>query len=130
MKSILRVVVLTALCFSALSAIGQKVDLSQPLTDVKGTALTENGPDGKPKSIQLWEICINALEAVSPGTQQLSGIKKFEQDELARRIYKNREKSTAFTTDELKTIKEAIGNSFPPVIVGATWRLLDPSLNN
>lgn len=122
-----RILLMTAIILFAKAALAQKpVDFTQTLSNIEGTKLTETGPDGKVQPIELWEVAVNALETGLPDDRSLTGVRKFELDQLARRVYKC--KSCVLTSDELKTVKDRIGEIYPPLMVGAAWRALDPSL--
>jgi len=125
MKSIARIIAMITLMISFCAATAQNktIDFTQQLVNAAGVGLTESGKDGKIQPIELWEIAINALETASPSDAQLPGVKKFEMDELARKIYKS--KKADLSADEIKMLKDRIGQQYPPLIVGASWRLLD-----
>lgn len=121
-----RIVMMTAMILLAKAAFAQApIDFTQNLTNLEGVKLSDAGPDGKMKPIELWEVAVNALETGTAEDRNLTGVKKFELDQLARRIYKC--KSCVLAPDELKTIKDRIGELYPPMMVGAAWRVLDPS---
>ena len=51
-----------------------------------------------------------------------SGIDKVKKYELAKRIYANDE--VDLNEDEIKLIKEAVGNNFAPIVVGQIFEYL------
>lgn len=105
-------------------AAAQPIDFTQLLT----------GPDEKPLPSQdpkkagttLLDVSVLALEAQFDDEKGLPDMEKFKLDELARKIY--REKMVALPVEDITLIKKRIGKAYGPMIVGAAWRLLDPSV--
>jgi len=52
-----------------------------------------------------------------------TGMKKMEKEELARKIYQN--DSVDLTIEQVKLIKDRIGEMYAPIVVGQCWRLLE-----
>lgn len=126
MNRLTRIIAITTLFFGAYAIHAQTaIDFTQQLVNARDIPITEPGADNKPEPVLLWQVAINALEAPQQSNMSLPGVKKFEMDQLARKIFVNKSKC-ALTPDELKTVKDAIGESYQPIIVGAAWRLLEP----
>lgn len=127
MKQLARIAafIIVMMSFCMATAQTKPIDFTQQLTNAANVPIIEPGTDGKSQPMQLWEVAVNALEANTTADAALPGLKKFELDQLARKIYKN--KSCVLTADELKTIKERIGQDYGPMIVGAAWSLLGGS---
>lgn len=111
-------------CFAfSLSAQVEKVDFSQPLLAVNGKPITD--PETK-KPMTLMDAAIDALEGVTPDDAREPGLEKFKRDELARKIFGQKE--VALDLDDRTLIRDRIGKVFAPNVVGAAWRILDPTL--
>lgn len=90
------------------------------------------GLDGKPlagadkdKPLTLGDVAVTALESPTEDDKAKTGEEKFKLDQLARKVYQN--KSVTLTVEEIATIKERIGKIYGPLVVGATYPLLDPA---
>jgi len=106
-------------------ALADTIDFTQQLTGIDGKPLM-NGDAKTPVPMTLGDAAVLALESQIEEDRTTTGDAKFKQDELARKIYKNAKAS--LTVEEIASIKTRIGKVFPPMTVGAAWRLLDPSL--
>ncbi len=62
------------------------------------------------------------------GDQTAPPLKKFGYDALARKIHQN--SHVVLSAEDIATIKERIGKAFGAPQIGATWPLLDPSINS
>ena len=97
---------------------------TQPGSDCKPGQFA--GKDCSEVEIMLGDAAVTALEALTDQDRGVDGKTKFDRDELARKIYKNN--AAVLSVDEIKIIKDRIGLVWPPAMVGATWRMIDPSL--
>ena len=112
------------------------IDFTAKLVGVAGKPITQAGDDCKPGDVvgkncsetpmTLGDASIISLEATTDDDRNVDAKKKFERDELARKIYKNAH--AALSPDEVSTIKDRIGKVMGAPIVGASWPLLDPTL--
>lgn len=113
------------------------VDFTQILTGPDGKPLpgmdckAEQGkPDPVPgqtcSALTLSDAAVVALEAVLEEDRSADPKKKFENDQLARKVYK--QKSIVLLLDEVTKIKDRIGKAFGAAVVGAAWPILDPTL--
>lgn len=116
-----------------LSALG----LAQPVAPRLNFAQVLTGLDGKPimdgagssaKPLTLSTVAVYALEATLEEDRQSSGEQKFQLDQLARKVYDNRD--AVLTVDETALLKKRIGEAYGPLVVGAAWRLLDPAVSS
>ena len=98
------------------------LDFTQTVLGIDGKPL--NG-DTKP-ALTLGDIAVTALHSTIEDDKTLSGLDKFKMDELARKIYKS--KAAMLSVEDVALIKTRIGKVYGPLVIGATWRLLDPSL--
>ena len=100
------------------------LDFTQEITDLDGKPV----PSGNVKepNLTLGAVAVNALENMLEEDRQQSGEAKFKNDELARKVYKS--KAAVLTVEEIALIKARIGKTYGALVVGAAWRLLDPSV--
>jgi hypothetical protein len=101
------------------------IDFTQPLLALDGKTALSDGSGKDAHAITLGDVCVNALETPTQQDQQMTGEQKFKLDELARRIYG--QKDISLTVEDISTIKERVGKAYGPLIVGQVWRLLDPA---
>ena len=119
----MRLAILLALgCLTLAGQEARKVDFTQVLMGIDGKPL--NG-DVKP-ALTLGDIAVTALHSTIEEDKTMSGLDKFKMDELARKIYKS--KAATLSVEDLATIKTRIGKVYGPLVIGPSWRLLDPSL--
>ena len=113
----------------------REIDFTQTLQGPTGENLTNctkfEDDDSKKKCLQtekvtLGDIASVALETMMVKDQSIDPKVKFDRDILARKIYKNAH--ATLSVDEIKTIKDRIGEVYGPGQIGATWPLLDPTL--
>jgi len=111
-------------------AADAEIDFTQSLTSISGDPLQQcvkPGDDGKcvkwePQT--LGDVAVIALE--TPLQDDRDPKKKFDQDTLAHKIYKNAH--ALLSPDDVALIKDRIGKVFGPVQIGPAWRILDPTL--
>jgi hypothetical protein len=121
MKTIL---IIMALAGMALAQTTPKIDFTQILTGPDGKAIS-SGADAKAPSLTLGDVAVTALESALEEDKAMPGAEKFKMDELARRIYKA--KAAVLSVEDVTLIKTRVGKGFSPPVVGAAWRLLDPT---
>ena len=104
-----------------------KIDFKQRLQNLDGGDLmSDSGLDEKGIKVRAEEywtldtVCVNVLLGSVEG-EKIDGSKKYAQYELAGKVKKGGE----LKTEEVALIKELIGKMYPPVIVGASWDLLE-----
>jgi len=112
------------------------IDFTQIVIGVTGEPLTQAGKDCKPGQVPgkdcplepqtLGDLALVALLAQIDEDRNLDPRKKYERDQLARKIFKNR--NAALSPEEIALIKERIGKVYGPAQVGAAWPLLDETL--
>jgi hypothetical protein len=100
------------------------IDFTAKLVGFDGRYLT-NGDAKVP--LTLSDAAVLSLEAPLEADRNMPGIERFKHDELARKIYNN--SHAILSIEEIALIKDRIGKMSNPVVVGAAWRLLDPSLD-
>jgi len=100
------------------------INFTEALTGLDGKPIVQGDPK-KAEPSTLGDIAVASLENSLEEDRQMSGDAKFKLDTLARKIYKM--KDAILTVEDISTIKQRIGKAYPPVIVGAAWRLLDPA---
>ena len=125
-----------ALMVPALAA--EPIDFTQKLYGATGKPLTQGGDDCKAGQVPgrdcsvsemtLEDATIQALELPVESDRGEDARKKFERDELARRIYAD-PKHVALSVDEIAAIKDRIGKVWNAPQIGAAWRLLDPTID-
>ena len=119
----------TLMCFTAIAQDkpqSQHYDFTQKLIGVDGKpiTITDKGKDGQ--ALTLGEVSVMSLEASLDEDRTATGIDKFKRDQLARKIYG--QKDVVLSVEEVTLIKERIGKAAIPPVVGAAWPLLDKSL--
>lgn len=80
----------------------------------------------KQEAVTLGDASAVALEAMTDKDRSIDPKIKFDRDLLARKVYKNAH--AVLTVDEIKMVKDRIGDVYGPAQVGAAWPLLDPTL--
>jgi len=93
-----------------------KVDIL--LKTMDGKVMKDN-VDGEAVDATVKQAIVNAV--LSP-VQKESGIDKVKKYELAKKIYASDE--VDLDEDEIKLIKDRIGDVFPPIVVGQVYDLL------
>jgi len=95
------------------------LDNTKVLVTLAGEPLKES-VNGEAKDVTLRMVVVNAL--LSP-VEKDTGMKKMEKEELARMVYQN--DSVDLTIEQVKLIKDRIGEMYAPIVVGQVWRLLE-----
>jgi len=94
------------------------VKVNVPLTTLDGQTMKDN-VDGQAVDATVQTAIVNAVLAP---VQKESGIEKVKKYELAKRIFENDE--VDLNEDEIKLIKDCIGENFAPIVVGQIFELL------
>ena len=94
------------------------VKVNVPLTTLDGQTMKDN-VDGEAVDATVKTAIVNAVLAP---VQKESGIEKVKKYELAKRIFENDE--VDLNEDEIKLIKDCVGDVFPPIVVGRIYELL------
>ena len=111
-----------------------KLDVTKILTKFDGDNITIHNMDvelcpqcakklteaKQPLTLRL--VCTKALTSITQKTQQLSGQKKFERGELARKIHNENEPN--LTVDDIILIREVVGEVEGPLVVLQVFELL------
>jgi hypothetical protein len=98
----------------------------QPLTRPADSCLpTQSAPRDCPLAdMTLGDAAVTALESPLDEDHGEDGRKKFDRDQLARKIYHN--KAASLSVDDVALIKGRIGKTWSSAVVGAAWLILDP----
>lgn len=88
------------------------------LKTMDGQVMKDN-VDGEAVDATVQMAIVNAV--LSP-VQNEKGIDKVAKYELAKKIYSNGE--VDLNEDDIKLIKERVGETFPPIVVGQVYELL------
>ena len=103
------------------------INFDDKFKDLDGQEVKDRqvGQDGKmTESVAtLGRVSANALLAITDADKDMTGATKVERYDLAMRVVKGQVK---LKTEEIATIKAAIGKHYAPLIVGQAWRMLDP----
>ena len=94
------------------------VNVNQVLKTIAGETMKDN-VDGNAIDATVKLAIVNAI--LSP-VEKESGIDKVKKYELAKKIYASDE--VDLNEDEIKLIKERVGEGFAPIIVGQIFELL------
>ena len=95
------------------------LDNTKVLVTLAGEPLKES-VDGEAKDVTVKTVIVNAL--LNP-MEKDTGMQKMEKEELARKVYQN--DSVDLTIEQVKLIKDRIGEMYAPIVVGQVWRLLE-----
>lgn len=95
-----------------------RIDFSAPIRDLDGNPI-EN--DKKPFTLKAASI--NALLIVNPNEQQ-TGEEKVKAFSLAMRI-NDAKGPVELTVEEVAKLKDIIGKSYGPIVVGRAYTLLE-----
>jgi len=95
------------------------LNTTKVLVNIAGEPLKES-VNGVAVDVTLRMVVVNAL--LSP-MEKDTGMQKMEKEELARKVYQN--DSVDLTIEQVKLIKDRIGEMYAPIVVGQVWRLLE-----
>lgn len=76
------------------------------------------------KDITFKSLCVNLLAGLSKADENLSGEAKLKRFVLGQKIQKSDE-PIELGIDELKEIKDLVGKSQAPLVVGQVWNFLE-----
>ena len=91
----------------------------------KATSILRDGLQDDERVLTLRKVTSRALLNVE-GAKSLNGEAKMKRGQLALRIFDS-EEPMALGVDDLKTIKDAVGKTYGPLIVARVWALVDPA---
>lgn len=97
-----------------------KIKVDVVLKNMNGAALKDIDENGVTIDATLRRTLVNAV--LTP-IQNESGIEKVKKYELAKRIYTNDE--VELTDEEIKLLKNRVGESFGPIVVGQVFEILE-----
>jgi len=97
-----------------------KVKVNEALKSFDGKPLKDVDANGQAVDATIRTAMINAL--LSP-VQKESGLEKVKKYKLAQKIYDGDE--IDLDVDEIKLIKDRIGEVYPPVVVGQVYEILE-----
>lgn len=95
------------------------VKVNVPLVNIDGKAMKDDDGQGQVIDATVRLAIVNAV--LSP-VQTDKGVDKVKKYELAKRIYTSDE--VDLDEDDIKLIKERIGENFAPIVVGQIYELL------
>ncbi len=100
----------------------QPIDFTQTPKDLNGKPFILE--TGKPNAT-LSDICIYALTSLVQTDSNMNGQEKFKLYQLAEKI--KDKKTVSLTAEEVTQLKDRVGKVFPPSVVGAVWKIIDPA---
>lgn len=92
-----------------------KINLNAEIKTLNGKEVPTDTGD----KLTLKVVCRNALLA----DLRVDPIEKFSRFKIAYKVEEGGEQE--FSVDDVKKMKDCIGEVFPPLIMGQAWRLLD-----
>lgn len=95
------------------------VRVNETLKTMDGQVMKDNDGQGKVIDAIVKLVIVNAV--LSP-VERESGVDKVKKYELAKKIYASDE--VDLNEDEIKMIKDRVGETFPPIVVGQVYELL------
>jgi hypothetical protein len=110
---------------SSIKAETRLIDFTIVINGLDGKPIMIPDGKGKQEALTLNTACVNALETSLEEDRQMPGEAKFKLDELAHKIYNKN--GVSLTAEEVVLIKQRVGKLYNPLVVGAVWRILDPS---
>lgn len=116
----LKAAVVTLALLSAAPALA--VDFSQPIKALDGSPMLKE--DKSP--LRLEEVVTNSLLSSYPDEQSLPGEEKVRRWSLAIKVH-DAPKDPPLTADEVALIKKLVAKAYNPLVVGETWKALDPA---
>ncbi len=96
-----------------------KVDMSKVLTTMDGKALMESDDKGEAIEVTAQAVVVNAL--LTP-VQNEKGVDKLRKFELAKKVHGDN--GVDLDEDDIKLIKDRVGEVYAPLIVGQIYDLL------
>lgn len=99
-----------------------KINVNQTLKTIIGEVLKDNDGQGNAIDATLKMAIVNALLAPLPQGKQESGTDKVKKWKLATKVYETDE--VDFDENDIKLIKDRVGEVYPPLIVGQVFDLL------
>jgi len=94
------------------------VKVNVPLKTMDGQVMKDN-VDGQAVDATVKMAIVNAV--LSP-VQNEKGVDKVKKYELAKKVHTSDE--VDLNEDEIKLIKERVGETFPPIVVGQIYEIL------
>ena len=95
------------------------VKINEPLKTMDGQVMRDDDGQGNVTDATVKMVIINAV--LSP-VQNEKGVDKVKKYELAKKVHTSDE--VDLNEDEIKLIKDRVGETFPPIIVGQIYELL------
>lgn len=98
-----------------------KINLSKQIIDLDGTVIKEDESSETPFTFKK-ALTVSLLSAVKGRSE--TGEQKAKKFELALRIQDSKTDEVDFTTEEVKVLKEAIGDVYSTLVVGRFYQLI------
>jgi len=95
------------------------VKVNVPLKTMDGQTMKDTDGQGKAIDATVKLVIVNAV--LSP-VQNEKGVDKVKKYELAKKVHTSDE--VDLNEDEIKLIKDRVGETFPPIVVGQIYELL------
>lgn len=95
------------------------INVNQVLKTIDGQIMKDSDGQGNVVDATIKMIVVNAI--LSP-VEKEPGVEKVKKYELAKKVYASDE--VDLNEDEIKLIKDRVGEVFAPVIVGQIYELL------
>lgn len=109
-----------------------KIDVIQTILDLDGEPLPTGGQlcpacgqiDGETHDLTLRAVCVESLTSAYRDEGELSGEKKIERLELARKIHG--EDEPELSVSEAGLLQELVNKRYgSPLVVGMAWEMLE-----
>jgi len=108
-----------------------KIDVTQQLRSIEGEPLTTSettcpqcGQATEANPVTVRQVATGALMAQRRGEEETSGEEKVRYYALAVKIHD--EDAPDLRAEDVALVKELVGKSYGPLVVGQVWALLDP----
>ena len=110
----------------ALTSGAGAIDFATKFTQLDGTPFLDANGKQDDKPATLGTVAINALLANYPDEQSLAAEEKVKRFVLAEKIQLH-PTDAMINVDDIALIKKLIAKSYPSLVVGQAWRILDPA---
>ena len=109
-----------------------QIDVTQKIIDITGNPIFDapkrpSSPDEPPKPPEQMTVRSACIQALLTADEKATGQQKFDAFRLAQKIQE--EDNVHLKSEDITTIKQAVGKIFVPVVIGRVWDALDPPKN-
>jgi hypothetical protein len=100
-----------------------KIKTDTPIKNLAGQVMKDNDGQGNSMDASVRTVVVNALLAPLQQGKNEQGVDKVKKYELAKKIFSDDE--VELTVEEVALIKSRVGETFPPLVVGQVYEMLE-----